>query len=137
MEEASETEFLAKHILAVRARRQGHIDTALERYADLLRSHPRKAEVLTNYGNLRFLNGDDEQAIELYERSAALIDSPRLMFNLSQANARLFRIEEFEAALRAGQDIDADAGRWCTARGSEAVSGIKVRDECGRWATLL
>lgn len=109
LEEASETEFLAKHILAVRARRQGQVNAALGRYADLIESHPRNAEVLTNYANLRFLNGDDEEAVELYERSAALIDSPRLMFNLSQANARLFRIEEFEAALRGAQDIDANA----------------------------
>lgn len=109
LEEASETEFLAEHILAVRERRQGHVETAIERYAALIESHPRNAEVLTNYANLLFSNGDDKDAVEYYERSAALIDSPRLMFNLSQANARLFKIEEFEAALRSAQAIDTDA----------------------------
>ncbi|MFT5442585.1 MAG: hypothetical protein ACI8W3_001629 [Myxococcota bacterium] len=108
LERASETEFLAMHVLAIRARRLGNLDEALERYADLMESHPRNANVLTNYANLRFMTGDDEGAVDLYERSAALVDSARIMFNLSQVNARLFRIEEFEATLRAAQAIDAD-----------------------------
>ncbi len=108
LEHASETEFLAKHVLAVRARRLGRMDEALDRYSALLESHPRNAEVLTNLANLRFLTGDSEGAVELYERSAALVDSARLMFNLSQANAQLFRIEEFESSLRAAQSIDVE-----------------------------
>jgi hypothetical protein len=109
LERASDSEFIAAHVLAVRARRLGRTEEALDRYTRLLESNPRNAEVLTNLANLRFLTGDGEGAVDLYERSAALIDSARLMFNLSQANARMFRIEEFEAALRAAQSIDADA----------------------------
>ena len=109
LERVSESEFVAEHVLAVRSRRLGRTQEALDRYTALLESHPRNAEVLTNLANLRFLTGDGEGAVELYERSAALIDSARLMFNLSQANARMFRIEEFEAALRAAQNVDSDA----------------------------
>ncbi len=108
LEAASETEFLAKHILAVRARRLGRFEEAVARYAELRESNPRNAEVLTNYANLRFMSGQDEAAVDLYERSAQLVDSARVMFNLSQANARLFRIEEFEAALRSAQKLDAE-----------------------------
>jgi Flp pilus assembly protein TadD len=109
LERASESEFVAAHILAVRSRRLGRTQEALDRYTELLESHPRNPEVLTNLANLRFLTGDGEGAVELYERSAALIDSARLMFNLSQANARMFRIEEFEFALRAAQSVDSNA----------------------------
>jgi len=109
LEHASESEFLARHVLAVRERRLGHLDAALVRYEELLESSPRNAEILNDYANLRFISGDDEGAIDLYQRSAAIIESARLMFNLSQANARLFRIEEFEASLRAAQALDADA----------------------------
>ncbi len=108
LERTSETEFLSEHVLAVRARRLGRMDEALERYAALVESHPRNAEVLTNFANLRFLTGDSEGAIELYQRSAGLVDSARLLFNLSQAYARLFRIEEFESTLRAAQNVDAE-----------------------------
>jgi len=108
LEGAGETEFLAKHVLAVRARRLGRIDEAIDRYTALLESNPRNPEVLTNLANLRFLTGDPEGAVELYERSAGLVDSAKLMFNLSQANAQLFHIEEFESALRAAQSVDAD-----------------------------
>ncbi len=108
LEAASGEEFLAQHILAVRARLLGRTAEATDRYASLHAENPRNADVLANYANLRFRSGDDAAAVELYERAAALIDSARVMFNLSQANARLFRIEEFEAALRSAQELDAD-----------------------------
>ncbi|MDP6981042.1 MAG: hypothetical protein QF570_20975 [Myxococcota bacterium] len=107
LEAASGDEFLAQHILAVRARRLGRVEEATQRYAALYAEHPRNAEILTNYANLRFRGGDDAAAVELYERAVALLDSARVMFNLSQANARLFRIEEFEAAMRSAQELDA------------------------------
>lgn len=108
LEAASDEEFLAQHILAVRARRLGRMEEATERYSALQAQNPRNADVIANYANLRFRSGDDAAAVELYERAAALIDSPRVMFNLSQANARLFKIEEFEAALRSAQQLDAE-----------------------------
>jgi len=108
LEQASENEFLAKHILAVRARRMGRIDEATARYAELVAANPRSAEGLANYANLLFLSGDDETAVDFYQRAAALVDSARVMFNLSQANARMFRIEAFETALRRAQELDTE-----------------------------
>lgn len=108
LEFASGEEALAGQALAFRARRMGKIDEALERYQRLAQARPQDAVILTNQGNLFFRAGETEQAVELYERAAIEVDSARLMFNLSQAYARLFRIEEFESALRAAQALDSD-----------------------------
>jgi tetratricopeptide (TPR) repeat protein len=105
---AAGEEILAEHILAMRARRGGRVEEARVRYEALLRSRPRDPVVLNNYANLRFGAGDSEGALDLYEQSASLADSAILMFNLSQAYARLFRIEEFEHTLKLAQSIDAD-----------------------------
>jgi hypothetical protein len=107
LDQSSGGSYLADYILATRDRQRGLHAEALERYEALHKSYPREAGILTNLGNLRFRVGDIDQAVGLYERSAALGDSARVMFNLSQANARLFRIEEFEIAMTAAQAIDA------------------------------
>jgi len=86
----------------------GRIDEATARYAELVAANPRSAEGLANYANLLFLSGDDETAVDFYQRAAALVDSARVMFNLSQANARMFRIEAFETALRRAQELDTE-----------------------------
>ncbi len=108
LESISGEEVLAEHALALRARRVSRIEEAMERYRVLVQARPDDAVILTNYGNLLFREGETEKAVELYERSAIQLDSARLMFNLSQAYARLFRIEEFESSLRAAQSLDAD-----------------------------
>jgi tetratricopeptide (TPR) repeat protein len=108
LEAAAGDEFMADHALAMRARRGGHLEDARARYEILQEAQPRNPVVLTNYANLRFASGESEAAVDLYERSATIVDSATLMFNLSQAYARLFRIEEFEHTLRLAQSIDAD-----------------------------
>jgi tetratricopeptide (TPR) repeat protein len=111
LEAAEGEEILAEYVLAVRARRGGRIEEARARYEALLEHQPENAVVLANYANLRFAEGDSRGAVDLYEHSAAVLDtdSAILMFNLSQAYARLFRIEEFEHTLSLAQSIDADA----------------------------
>lgn len=109
IEAASGHDVLARQMLALRARRSGHLREATERYEALLAASPRDAVVLNNYANLRFNRGETEAAVELYERAAALEDRAPLMFNLSQAYARLFRIEQFEGALRSAQALDVGA----------------------------
>ena len=98
---------LAAHALAVHARRRGQNALAFERYTAILESRPRDAVVLTNLGNLHFGAGETEAAIDAYQRAVALTDSPTLMFNLSQAFARAFRMDEFETAMQKGQSFDA------------------------------
>ncbi|MGH0034334.1 MAG: tetratricopeptide repeat protein [Myxococcota bacterium] len=99
---------LAAHALALRARRVGDEEAAFQRYTALRERNPRDAVVLANLGNLHFRRGDVETAVGFYEKAALLEDSPRLLFNLSQAYARLFRMEEFEKALQLAQSTGAD-----------------------------
>jgi len=108
LEAAESQEFLAEHVLAVRARRAGRLEEARVRYEMLLETRPRDPVVLNNYANLRFAAGDGDAAVDLYEKSASIATSAILMFNLSQAYARLFRIEEFEHTLKLAQAIDAE-----------------------------
>jgi hypothetical protein len=52
--------------------------------------------------------GNTEAAIGFYERAAAQVDSPTLLFDLSQAYARAFRMEEYEATLIRAQGMDSE-----------------------------
>ena len=99
---------LAAHGLAIHARRTGHLDEAYRRYQWLLEAQPRNPIVMTNLANLEFHRGAVDEAIGLYERASQVLDSPVLWFNLSQAYARSFRMEEFEHALRRAQTLGAD-----------------------------
>jgi len=108
LESVAGEDFLAAHALALKARFAGRSREASERYAALALANPDEPVVLTNYANLLFAAGEGERAVELYERAATSTDSPRLMFNLSQAYAGLFRIEEFESALSAAQSLNAE-----------------------------
>lgn len=99
---------LAAHALALRARRTGDEAQAFERYTALRERLPEDAVVLANLGNLHFRRGEIEAAVRLYEQAALHRDSPRLLFNLSQAYARLFRMEEFEKAMQLAQSTGAD-----------------------------
>ncbi|MCZ6464860.1 MAG: hypothetical protein O7A09_11040 [Proteobacteria bacterium] len=102
---AAPDDALAKHVLALKVRRLGLADAAHARYTVLHAENPRDPVVLTNLANLRFQRGDTAAATDLYERAAGLIDSPTLMFNLSQSYARSFRMEEFESAMQNAQRI--------------------------------
>jgi tetratricopeptide (TPR) repeat protein len=108
LREVQDEEALAAHALAVRARRIGDEQQAFDRYTALRERLPRDPVVLANLGNLYFRRGEIETAVGLYEKSAQLEDSPRLLFNLSQAYARLFRMEEFEKALQLAQSTGAE-----------------------------
>jgi len=98
----------ARHALALRARRVGDDEAALERYSALLAEQATDPVVMTNVANLRFLRGETDAAIDLYERASGLADSAGLLFNLSQAYARDFRMDEFEAALQRAQKVDSE-----------------------------
>jgi len=106
LEAAAGSDFVAAHALAVHARRAGDTEDAVRLYSELQAAYPREAVVLGNYANIQFGLGDNETAAVLYERSAALLDSAVIMFNLSQAYARMFKIEEFEGAMRVAQGMD-------------------------------
>jgi len=108
LERAGGEDALAALALAVQARRTGHLDEAYRRYQALLATQPRDPVVMTNLANLHFRRGAPDEAIALYERASAVLDSAVLWFDLSQAYARSFRMEEFENALRRAQALDAE-----------------------------
>ncbi len=98
---------LAEASLALRERRGGDPEIALERYMRLLEKTPTDPVVLAVLANMMFERGDNERAILFGERAAGLTRSATLLFNLSQAYARSFRMDEFEGALAQAQSIDA------------------------------
>jgi len=105
--ETHSDERFAALALASRSRRFGLIEETRTRYEELLEEDPRDAVLLTNLGNLLYAAGDHDGAIEYYERAGALESSATIWFNLSQAYARTFRMEELETSLHRGQSIDA------------------------------
>lgn len=99
---------LAARILAVRAMRQGDTDRARERFVRLFEEKAADPLVLTTLGNMAFRSGRTDEAIDYYERAQAVEESAVLMFDLSQAYARDFRMEEFELTMQRAQVLDAN-----------------------------
>jgi tetratricopeptide (TPR) repeat protein len=102
---AEEDDLLAAHALVLRARRLGLEEEARERLDAILERHPMDAAALTARANIEMRRGRTESAIELYERAAGLSESPTLLFDLSQAYARDFRMEEYERTLARAQSL--------------------------------
>ena len=115
------TDLLATHVLAVEARRAGDAELAKSRYEALLERDRLNHVARANLGTLFFEEGETERAIELYEAAASGISSPVLLFNLSQAYARAFRMEEFEIALRQAQLLDAELVASLSAHAAEVA----------------
>lgn len=105
LEAAADDDLVAAHAVAFRARRLGAYDDAARRLETLAERHPTDPVVLANRGNVAMRAGRTEEAIGFYERAAALIDSPSLLFDLSQAYALVLRMDESEMALIRAQNI--------------------------------
>jgi len=101
-------DLLAAHALAVRARRDGRIDEAVSRYEALRGQQPGDPVIATNLANLYFRGGRVDEAVALYQSASRSLDSPILLFNLSQAHARSFEMELFENAMRRAQQLGPD-----------------------------
>ncbi len=99
-------DLLAQQALALHARRIGEIDEAERRYVKLLEARPRDPVLMTNLANLHFAQGDTEAATALYQRASQQLESATLLFDLSQAHARLFQMEKFEAVMQRAQALD-------------------------------
>lgn len=98
-------DLLAAQALAAHARQRGQVDEAFERYQRLVERRPGDPVATNNLANLHFRSGDLEEAVALYEAASRSLDSPIVSFNLSQALARRFEMEPFEAALRHAQQL--------------------------------
>jgi tetratricopeptide (TPR) repeat protein len=108
LESVTDTELVAAHALAYRDRRYGLEESSRLRLEVLGEQYPSDGFVLAGLGNIEMRRGDAEAAIHFYERAAAQVDSAALLFDLSQAYATGFRMEEYEATLSRAQKIDGD-----------------------------
>jgi tetratricopeptide (TPR) repeat protein len=125
LEAAAPDDLLAAHALAARARRLG-LEEQARSWLDAIESRfPNDPVALANRGNIEMRRGQVESAIDYYERAAALIDSPVLLFNLSQAYASDFRMEEYERALSRAQAL-----------GDREVAALSSLDEADLVADL-
>lgn len=102
---AFDDDLAAAHALAYRARRYGLEDLSRERLEAIVARYPSDAVALANLGNIQRRRGNTLAAIDFYERAAAQAQTPTLLFNLSQAYASAFRMEEYEATLVRAQFI--------------------------------
>ena len=108
LEAAFDDDVIASHAIAYRARRFGLDDLAKERLEALAERFPVDPVVLANRANIEMRSGQTEAAIGHYERAAAQLDSPTLLFDLSQAYASVLRMDEAEATLKHAQRIGDD-----------------------------
>jgi len=105
LEAAAPDDLIARYALAVHARENGELARAEALYREMLAAHPADDFVLTNLANLYFRSGRTSEAVKLYERAVGLAPSPTLLFDLSQAYAKTFQMDEFENALQRAQTL--------------------------------
>lgn len=105
LEAAFDEDLTAAHALVYHARRMGQVDLERTRLDEMLKRYPSDGVVLASIGNLEMRAGRNASAIGYYERAATEIDSPTLLFDLSQAYANAFRMEEYESTLGRAQAL--------------------------------
>jgi len=98
---------VAAHALVVRARRYGLEEQSRIALEALDERYPSNGHVLAALGSIEMRRDQTEAAIGFYERAAPQVDSATLLFDLSQAYAAAFRMEEYEATLVKAQRLDA------------------------------
>jgi tetratricopeptide (TPR) repeat protein len=108
LEAIVEDDVAAGHALAYRSRRYGLEELSRTQLDALGVQDPSDGYVLAARGNIEMRRGETEAAIGFYERAAAQLSSAILYFDLSQAYAKAFRMEEYEATLVLAQRMDAE-----------------------------
>ncbi len=103
--EAASSDPLAREALARLARRGGSIGRADAVYQALLDELPEDPIVLSNAGNVRLHLGHMEAALDLYRRSLEVEESAVVLYNVSQAYGRAFRIDDLTQALELAQSV--------------------------------
>ncbi len=110
LEAERDNDSLVDRTLAVRARRRGADEEAARRFREILGRDSTDQFALTILGNMAFEAGDTEAAIAAYERGRRSGgESAELMFDLSQAYAKVFRMGDGEFAMARAQQINGSA----------------------------
>jgi tetratricopeptide (TPR) repeat protein len=104
---AAERDPVAGRALALRLARQGALDEAARRFADL-RREDHSSELLANSAAVSLLRGEVDEAIALYEQAVEGSSSALLRFNLAQAYGRAIRFDAQDLALSEAQLLDPD-----------------------------
>jgi tetratricopeptide (TPR) repeat protein len=103
----ADNDLMAKQMLAVHARRIGNLEEARARNEALVRSQGGDPLALVALGKMAFDAGNTDNAIAYFEKAQALHESPLLYFDLSQAYARAFRMEDYEYSMSRAQELGA------------------------------
>ena len=106
--EAAQHDPLALRAMAIDARRRGNLGRADALYQQILATSPGDVAVLNNAGNVRLALGHMENALDLYGRALDETRSPVVLFNLSQAYGRGFRVDDLNHVLADAQRVDGE-----------------------------
>lgn len=108
LEQGADSDPLAALALAVTERRSGNLEAADVHYQGILDNDSRNQAVLNNAANVRLNLGDVDLALDLYQLAAKVGDSPRVLFNLSQAYGASFAVDDLVRTLASAQRLDGD-----------------------------
>jgi len=106
--EAAQNDPLALRAMAIDARRRGNLGRADALYQQILATSSGDVAVLNNAANVRLALGHMESALELYGRALDDKQSAVVLFNLSQAYGRGFRVDELNRSLADAQRVDGE-----------------------------
>lgn len=99
-------DLLALRSLAIQAGREGNSQKARMLFAELLKRTEDDSMALTVLGNMDFRSGHVTEAIHRYEGAQRRGTSFELSFDLAQAYAKNFRIDDFDQAMAEAQRLD-------------------------------
>ncbi len=114
---------LAARGLAIHARRQGDLPRADALYGQLLANGASDVSAQNNAADVQLALGNTDRAIELYEL-AARSESPVVLYNLSQAYGRAFRVEDLNQTLARAQRANGELVSRLTALQSGGAQGF-------------
>lgn len=124
--DAADRDPLALRGLAIHARQSGNLGEADALYQTLLESEPDDIALLNNAANVRLDLGHMESALDLYARAVEQVDSPLVLFNLSQAYGRAFQVEDLNRTLAHAQSLDGDLVAELTSLQGAKAEGFVV-----------
>lgn len=121
LQAADPDDALAVRAMAEHAYRIDNLGVADARYQQLLALSPEDAAANNNAANVRLNLGHIEAALSLYGESIEAIESPVVLYNLSQAYGRAFQVEDLAASLSLAQQLDpATVAELTALQGTEA-----------------
>jgi hypothetical protein len=126
--------------LAISSSRSGDLAQADARYRALLGMDASNSAAINNAANVKLRLGELNAAIDLYRRSSELKPSATVLFNLSQAQGRAFKLDDHSPTLAAAQQLDVAAVAELTLLQGSEIAGFTADLELSRsalWERVL